>query len=112
MVGVVNVKILDGGWTKWVKEGRDVESEIPELSETNFQVKTNSAFHVLHYEDVVDSIKKQDTVIMDSREPGRYQGLHEPIDAKAGHIPSARNYFWKDVNFRRLQKLVLMLIFA
>ncbi|MBY9078416.1 sulfurtransferase [Paenibacillus sp. HN-1] len=36
-------------------------------------------------------------LLIDSREPRRYAGLEEPIDAKAGHIPRAVNRFWKDV---------------
>ena len=35
--------------------------------------------------------------LIDSREPRRYAGAEEPLDAKAGHIPGAVNYFWKGV---------------
>ncbi|WP_331281318.1 sulfurtransferase [Paenibacillus sp. UNC451MF] len=33
--------------------------------------------------------------MIDSREERRYLGLEEAIDPVAGHIPSAKNYFWK-----------------
>ncbi|MEC0124433.1 sulfurtransferase [Paenibacillus pabuli] len=36
-------------------------------------------------------------MLIDSRDARRYAGLEEPIEAKAGHIPGALNYFWKDV---------------
>lgn len=36
-------------------------------------------------------------MLIDSRDARRYAGLEERIDAKAGHIPGALNYFWKDV---------------
>ena len=34
--------------------------------------------------------------LIDSREPKRYAGVEELVDPKAGHIPTAVNYFWKD----------------
>ncbi|UQZ36492.1 sulfurtransferase [Paenibacillus sp. PK3_47] len=35
-------------------------------------------------------------VLIDSRSNDRYQGQNETMDKKAGHIPGAVNYFWKD----------------
>ncbi|WP_379136517.1 sulfurtransferase [Paenibacillus sp. sgz500958] len=35
-------------------------------------------------------------VLIDSRANDRYQGMNETLDKKAGHIPGAVNFFWKD----------------
>lgn len=35
-------------------------------------------------------------VLIDSRADDRYQGHNETLDKKAGHIPGAVNYFWKN----------------
>ncbi|MBW4080876.1 sulfurtransferase [Paenibacillus sp. S150] len=35
-------------------------------------------------------------VLIDSRANDRYRGQNETLDKKAGHIPGAVNYFWKD----------------
>jgi thiosulfate/3-mercaptopyruvate sulfurtransferase len=40
--------------------------------------------------------KDSNVILIDSREPKRYLGLEEPIDKKAGRIPGAVNYFWKE----------------
>lgn len=35
-------------------------------------------------------------LLIDSRANDRYQGQNETLDKKAGHIPGALNYFWKN----------------
>ena len=39
-------------------------------------------------------------MLIDAREPNRYKGLIEPIDHKAGHIPTAINIPWEE-HFRK-----------
>ena len=83
------VAVLDGGFAKWVREGRPVTTDI--------SVPEASAFHVraiattLGVEDVVRALADRANVLVDARAPERYRGETEPLDPVAGHIPGARN---------------------
>lgn len=46
---------------------------------------------------VKDRINNKKVALVDCRENARYKGEVEPVDKKAGHIPSALNYFWMDI---------------
>lgn len=64
-----------------VKEVREVSEKLADAgAENNLSALSSPALPVL----------------IDSRANDRYLGQNETIDKKAGHIPGAVNYFWKD----------------
>ncbi|WP_410511454.1 sulfurtransferase [Paenibacillus sp. BR2-3] len=95
-LGHERVYVMDEGYTAWKNAKFPVSDHqavrIPSQYEVNVQHDM-----LVSVEDVQSAISNGASLLIDSREPRRYAGLEEPIDAKAGHIPGAVNKFWKDV---------------
>ncbi|WP_034671874.1 sulfurtransferase [Ectobacillus panaciterrae] len=88
--------VLNGGFPEWKKQGLPTTEQVPVFTRKNFIAYPQHDM-LVHMEDVKERLEKgHDFILIDSREPGRYKGLEEPIDAKAGHIPTAHNQFWKE----------------
>lgn len=81
--------VLDGGWQAWQTAGLAVGSGEETRGPTRFTGEPHREWLVL-----ADEVPRL-PVLVDSRDPARYRGEHEPIDPVAGHIPRARNRFWK-----------------
>ncbi|MEH6609403.1 MAG: sulfurtransferase [Halioglobus sp.] len=87
--------LLNGGYSHWQNSGG-----VPEITEPEAQAC--SAAVVADYEQLVDikglrAALAVGALLIDSREAARYQGLEEPIDSVAGHIPAAINRPWQGV---------------
>lgn len=95
-LGHEKVFILNGGFANWIQSGYQVSAEILHVKRKEFQPVVKKEW-LATMDDVKNDIHSVHTVIIDSRAQKRYQGIEEPIDKIAGHIPSAKNYFWKDV---------------
>ncbi|MFB4168019.1 sulfurtransferase [Virgibacillus sp. JSM 102003] len=95
-MGHENVYLLDGGFERWVEQGHEVSSEIPTLSATDFQPNFREN-QVADIDEVREKLDNNSAVLIDSRGRDRYLGKTEPLYPKAGHIPGAKNYFWKNV---------------
>lgn len=88
--------LLDGGITRWVKKGNGVTTDIPVPTMKQFQPDVQEN-HVVNMNQVKEKMKGKSAILIDSRSKDRYLGKTEPMYAKSGHIPGAKNFFWKDV---------------
>ncbi|KEI75007.1 sulfurtransferase [Clostridium botulinum] len=100
-VGHTNNYVLDGGINKWITENRKLyieennSKEKLDIKNENFNISLNEEIKAdVNY--IKDNMKK-DLILVDSRTNIRYEGIEEPIDKKAGHIPGAKNVYWKDM---------------
>jgi thiosulfate/3-mercaptopyruvate sulfurtransferase len=92
-IGHDKVAVLDGGFAKWMNEGRRVTIDVPLFTPFNYPIKVRKEFAV-DVRTVEKTLGKP--LLLDARAPARYRGEQEPIDPVAGHIPGAKNRFNSD----------------
>ncbi len=81
--------VLDGGIGAWEGPFETGETVAPA---GDFEAAEPDASMVVDR----DAVRRAgDSVLFDARAAERYRGEVEPIDAKAGHIPGARNVPWR-----------------
>ncbi len=88
--------LLNGGYQAWLAAGGKPETEIP-ATQTIANPAEGCSFSGCCIIEDVRAAQIAGTTIIDSREAHRYQGLEEPIDPIAGHIPGAVNHPWQNV---------------
>ena len=83
------VCILDGGWDKWLAEGRPVDAAAPAIEATTFVPRENRRLKATAAE-ILDGINSGGMQLIDVRSPAEYAG--EASRARhGGHIPTAIN---------------------
>jgi len=95
LIGHQTMFILNGGIDSWSKNNLPTTTELIMMEPKNYHPRETESFIVDH-QVVSKSFEDTHSVLIDSREDIRYRGEVEPIDAIAGHIPTAVNYFWKN----------------
>ncbi|WP_231889854.1 sulfurtransferase [Oceanobacillus sp. Castelsardo] len=95
-LGHEKVYILEGGYKKWMEEGNQVTAEPPSLKKKQFVAKIRGN-ETVSMKEVKEKVENKKAILIDSRDKDRYLGIWEPLYSKAGHIPGAVNYFWKDI---------------
>lgn len=92
-VGHEAVGVLDGGYAKWVKEGRPVTADVPLVTATTYpgKVRPELAVDVGYLAPHLMQVS-----VLDARSPARWRGEAEPIDPVAGRIPGSLNRFSND----------------
>jgi thiosulfate/3-mercaptopyruvate sulfurtransferase len=86
--GHTGARVLDGGLPAWVAAGLPLTTEVPDPEPGDLTARPGGR-------PVLDAAGAATLavsgVLLDARAPARYQGLEEPVDPVAGHIPGARN---------------------
>ena len=98
--------VLNGGIKAFEEIGGKITNKSSSLKKGNFNLNIDENMKV-NMDYVRERLHKDNIAIVDCRESGRYYGEFEPVDKKAGHIPSALNYFWMNILDKQGDKLTM-----
>ncbi|OFA01909.1 sulfurtransferase [Duganella sp. HH101] len=94
-VGHPAVAVLDGGLAAWQSQGLPMAT--PEAPRARGGISERASLvETVSVEDVVANLATQARTVVDARAADRYRGENETIDPVGGHIPGAKNRFFKD----------------
>ena len=85
--------VVNGGWNKWLKEGRPVTYVEPQHPRATFAPKVREEV-VCRVDYLKQSIDKRDVVIWDARSGGEWTGANNRGNKRAGHVPNAVHLEW------------------
>lgn len=94
-VGHEAVAVLDGGMAAWMAQGGAMETTEPVRQVGDIEARP-SLVGTVNVTDVLANLESQERVVVDARAADRFRGENETIDPVGGHIPGARNRFFKD----------------
>ena len=82
--------LLDGGFERWLAEGRPVTQELRDLAPARFNVNARPEL-VADRDRVLASLTDGKTLLVDARSPARFRGEEVEKTARRGHIPGSIN---------------------
>lgn len=101
-----DVRVLDGAKTRWVKEGRPLSREVPQVTPTAYRPLPAAARPAMRVgrKEVAAALDDATTLLLDHRSPEEFRGeLYGPPGTpnhgaeRLGHIPGARHLHFEDL---------------
>lgn len=90
------VAVLDGGIAAWAAAGHATTPATSPSRARGTLVANAQMQPTVSRAQLMAALKAGDVVLLDARAPDRYRGENETLDAKGGHIPGARNRYFRD----------------
>lgn len=90
-IGHEKVQVVNGGLQATVKAGFPLSSETIAFEETDSYPIAEWKLVTANIEEVEEARNNSEKIIIDVRDKDRFDGLTEPMDLIAGHIPGAVN---------------------
>ena len=94
-VGHQAVAVLDGGMAAWQSAGLPLTRDVPVPARGSITLCAALTGTVCAG-DVLHNLSAPAFTVVDARAPDRFRGENETLDPVGGHIPGARNRFFKD----------------
>jgi thiosulfate/3-mercaptopyruvate sulfurtransferase len=91
-IGHGRVTVLDGGYPAWQAAGHPTSTDVPAPGIGSYPPAPEWTGTI--DADAVEQGAALGATVIDSRDPARFRGDAEPIDARPGHIPGAVNRFF------------------
>ena len=110
--GHTRVKVLNGGWRKWLREKRRMTDEVPRhvgVPGATFVPRENRSLLATR-EDVLEGLSKEGHLVWDVRSREEYTGEERRGNKRRGHLKGAVHLEWvntvnKDGTFKSGQEL-------
>ena len=93
-MGHDRVAVLDGSIRQWRNLGLPLTTDVPKCTPAVFEVELRD--WVVTADQVEANLITNDFCLIDARGPDRFRGENETLDPVGGHIPRARNRFFRD----------------
>jgi thiosulfate/3-mercaptopyruvate sulfurtransferase len=95
-----DVKLINGPREKWIEEGRETSTEVPQYEATEFEADDPDE-DIRAYREQVQEALDSDTKLVDVRSPQEYSGeliamagYEQEGAQRSGHIPGAASIPW------------------
>jgi thiosulfate/3-mercaptopyruvate sulfurtransferase len=96
-LGHEEVAVLDGGVQAWQAAGLPlVSGEAAPREAGDFAAGAMPGRAIVGADDILRSLDDHSLLVIDARTAARFRGEPDPLDPVAGHIPGARNRFYRD----------------
>jgi thiosulfate/3-mercaptopyruvate sulfurtransferase len=95
-IGHEAVAVLDGGLPAWQAAGLPVSLDAPAPRARGTIGAREPLVTTVDVDTVLHNVEHGGRTVVDARAPDRFRGENETIDPVGGHIPGAKNRFFKD----------------
>lgn len=94
--GHTDVKILNGGWQRWLTENRPITFHQTHPPRGTFTAAPANEEIICRVDDLKAAIDAPGIQVMDMRSDGEWLGTNDRGNARVGHVPGAIHLEWLD----------------
>jgi thiosulfate/3-mercaptopyruvate sulfurtransferase len=94
--GHKKVRVLNGGWHRWLTEGHELSFHRTHTDPQEFSVSVNPS-RIAQIEDLLPAEGRQQCTVIDVRSNGEWEGSNSRGNLRTGHIPDALHLEWTDM---------------